>query len=399
MSAPAAAGRRPVLAVVTPWFPNSYEPVLGIFVAQQVEALRTEMDVRLIHLQLSCELPLQKFRDRLRRRIRPYVPVTSVVPDITLNLPFRWTARVLGEDGALRLLSARLRRALLRLGKVDAALGWVAWPTGVAVSRSAKSLGIPAAVMECSGPFASVLRSPAIIANLRALFGGGDTIFTVSPLMTRHIKTALGVEFTAHETGCVVRDALFDLPLERAKSSTTKILCVGGVCYDKGQNLLIEAAAKMKEAGREDFEITCAGFGPELETFRLQAVSAGVDHLVKFPGGVTEVEKLRLYSEADFFVTPTLHDTFGTVVAEAMAAGLPVVSTPNGAAEWIVDERTGLLCAPNNSASLAETLTRMIAGCRAYDRSVIRERVRSLFSAAACARTVRTALKLDSSAA
>ena len=64
--------QRPVLAIVTPWFPNPYEPVLGIFVAQQVEALRTEMDVRLIHLQLSCELPGQKFRDRLRQDSRRF---------------------------------------------------------------------------------------------------------------------------------------------------------------------------------------------------------------------------------------------------------------------------------------------------------------------------------------
>ena len=146
--------------------------------------------------------------------------------------------------------------------------------------------------------------------------------------------------------------------------------------------------------GCEDFEITCAGFGPELDAFRQLAGSGGVAHLVKFPGGVTEEEKLRLYGEADFFVTPTLHDTFGAVVAEAMAAGLPVVSTPNGAAEWIVDSKTGILCTANDATALAGALRAMLTAHAGFDRAGIRERVRALFSQPAYARRVRTALAI-----
>ena len=71
-----------------------------------------------------------------------------------------------------------------------------------------------------------------------------------------------------------------------------------------------------------------------------------------------------------------------------------VVSTPNGAAEWIVDNKTGILCRANDATALAGALRAMLTAHAGFDRAGIRERVRALFSQPAYARRVRTALAI-----
>ena len=383
---------RPRIAIVTPWYPNVDEPVVGLFVAKQAAALRTCADVTVIHTQLACEKPRWILRRRLLGK-KPALAPAAPPPDMMLYFPFRWAARLLGAKLALRWLARRIRRALSRTGRVDGVLSWISWPAGCASSHAARALGVRCAVMECTSAFESFLDLPGVRPELEALYRGGDALLSVSPLMTRRMEQALGFSFPVTEIGCVAGDEYFRLPLERAAAEKTRVLCVGAICHDKGQHLLIESAAKLNARGREDFEITCAGFGPDLELLRRRAAEQGVAHLVKFPGGVTEEEKLRLFSAAHFFVTPTLHDTFGAVVAEAMAAGLPVVSSPCGAAEWMVDETTGLLCATGDGDSLAAALEEMFGRCPHYDRAAIRQRVQHLFGEAGYAQRVLAALQ------
>jgi UDP-glucose:(heptosyl)LPS alpha-1,3-glucosyltransferase len=69
---------------------------------------------------------------------------------------------------------------------------------------------------------------------------------------------------------------------------------------------------------------------------------AGVSDRIVFAPPTREIE--RLYAAADFFLFPSFYDTFGMVVAEAMATGLPViVSRQSGASEWIHHGRNGFI--------------------------------------------------------
>jgi glycosyltransferase involved in cell wall biosynthesis len=70
-----------------------------------------------------------------------------------------------------------------------------------------------------------------------------------------------------------------------------------------------------------------------------------------------------IYQAADLFVYPSRYDTFGMVVAEAMACGLPVVAGKDiGAAEWIQHRENGIICSPDDVASQIRWIANQPAG-------------------------------------
>ena len=91
---------------------------------------------------------------------------------------------------------------------------------------------------------------------------------------------------------------------------------------------------------------------------------------MSFPGELDADALEACYSRADVFVLATLHETYGMAVAEALAHGLPVVSTRTGAIPALVGEgaggagRAGILVAPGDHGALAAALSQVIGDSR-----------------------------------
>lgn len=116
-------------------------------------------------------------------------------------------------------------------------------------------------------------------------------------------------------------------------------LCVGRVAVEKN----LEAFLALELPGSK----VVVGDGPALETLKNKYPDA---HFL----GAKEGEDLaRVYSAADVFVFPSLTDTFGNVILEALASGLPVAAFPvTGPKDILVDPRTGVLNEDLQSACL-----------------------------------------------
>ena len=93
-----------------------------------------------------------------------------------------------------------------------------------------------------------------------------------------------------------------------------------------------------------------------------------------------KIIKLEMLN-ADALVLPSRFETFGVVLIEAMACGLPVVSTACGGPEVIVDETSGVLVEPNNLAALKEGLIWALDNARNLDPDKIRGSVINRFGA------------------
>lgn len=392
---------KPKIVIVTPLYPTALHQVAGIFVMNFADSLRRDFEVTVIHIEGNVKpILLQKFKSLVLKVTGRRDPARNEIhrssaraPDYTLYQTRRF---FLGRSLFLGLMQWRLKRLIMKGKPADLVMAWTAWPTGYAAWKACVASGLHrVAVLEISGPLSNVVRDDFVRERLRALFRSRSTIpLAISPFMEAEMRKHLGLpDLKCAYAGCVIADPYFQLPLARPAriDSPIRILCVGMIHRSKGQHLLIEAAAAMRAQSRLPFEIICAGMGPDLEEFAKLSEERGLTGCIRFPGPVSEAEKLTLLAESHFFVTPTFHDTLGIVIIEAMAAGLPVVSTKNGAADWMIDESIGIICSTDDVESLTLAVIRMMNSYQDYDRRAIRERVRAVFSTKASVAQFRTA--------
>jgi glycosyltransferase involved in cell wall biosynthesis len=132
------------------------------------------------------------------------------------------------------------------------------------------------------------------------------------------------------------------------------LLSVGVLRYYKGLHLLLEALPGL------DATLVIVGTGPEEQRLKQLAHDLRVAERVHFAGFVPDADLPSYYQAADIYVLPShlRAEAFGTVLLEAMAAGLPLVTTEIGTGTSEVNEhgRTGFVVAPNDPVALARAL-------------------------------------------
>jgi glycosyltransferase involved in cell wall biosynthesis len=145
---------------------------------------------------------------------------------------------------------------------------------------------------------------------------------------------------------------------------------VGQVGEWKGHEDLVEALKLLDEQGQK-FELKIFGAGEQEFTGKLKSKISnyGIAHHVKWMGFTKQREEI--YEGLDVCVVPSrFHEAFGLVAAEALASGVPVIATKQGALPEIVqDKRTGFLIDSRAPEQLAEKLSLLVRS------SAIREEV------------------------
>jgi glycosyltransferase involved in cell wall biosynthesis len=188
---------------------------------------------------------------------------------------------------------------------------------------------------------------------VRAFYGACEVVLSPSPASDQALREiGIGAERVARwDRG--VDTARFDPALrgQLELGGELNVLYAGRITREKGAELLADA---FLDAHNRDprLHLVLAGGGPEQEYLRERV---GERHAT-FLGWLEGVELARAYASADIFLFPSATDTFGQVILEAQASGLPVVAVAAGGPLSLVEHRvSGLLCEPRADA-LAECL-------------------------------------------
>jgi len=151
------------------------------------------------------------------------------------------------------------------------------------------------------------------------------------------------------------------------RGNTPAMLCVAALVPRKGHALLLDALHRL---GDRPWRLVCAGSlerSPQTVTaLRRQLIALGLEGQVQLLGQVDEAFLERCYTGADLFVLPSYHEGYGMALAEALAYGLPVVSTRAGAIPHTVPADASVLVPPGDSVALADALATLLddAGLR-----------------------------------
>ncbi len=165
------------------------------------------------------------------------------------------------------------------------------------------------------------------------------------------------------------------------------ILFAGRLVPEKGVFDLLEAYAKLESGLRSEVGLVFAGDGIAREQLAQQAKRIGPG-TVCFPGFTQREDLARLYALAEILVLPTHSDTWGLVVNEAMACGLPIIvsSVAGCSADLVEDGWNGYIVPPRDSEKLSLAIDSLLRQPELQQRMSARssERIRN-FSPEACA--------------
>ena len=154
------------------------------------------------------------------------------------------------------------------------------------------------------------------------------------------------------------------------------LLCVASLTPRKGHLVLLEALHELADL---DWRLVCVG-SDERDPACAREIASALDRLglrarVELVGERAEADVGPYYDRADLFVLASYHEGYGMALAEALARGLPAISTTAGAIPDTVPDDAGLLVAPGDARALAAALrrvmtepalrSRLIAGARA----------------------------------
>src|SRR5690348_8826153 len=260
-------------------------------------------------------------------------------------------------------------QALRLLGRerFDVMNGHFAVPTGPASLAAAKRARIPHVISLHGGDIYDPSKrfSPHRVAGarwaVRAVLRHSDAVVAQSRNTSENARRYYGF------TGPIEIIPLGIRPMDVPPATRTELglpdevflgITVGRLVKRKRLEHLLQALARPACAS---VHLAVIGTGPELDPLRALAARLDIERRVHFLGYVSDVRKWQMLHCADAYLSSTMHEGFGLVYLEAMAAGLPVITPDHGGqTDFLIHGETGYLVPSGDIDALAGAIARLV---------------------------------------
>lgn len=177
-----------------------------------------------------------------------------------------------------------------------------------------------------------------------------------------------------------VETNLFTIDRRHQGNNRKRIIHIS--CFeDRPKNIsgFLDAVKNLSEK-RSDFACYLIGDGPEFSLWRTRAEETGLLGKTVFFTGLKEQQELVTEIQAaDFMVLSSNYETFGTVVIECLACGIPVVATNVGIVPEVIRENNGIIVPAGDGKALENAINEMLDHCDSYDPQAIRNTILNKF--------------------
>jgi L-malate glycosyltransferase len=364
--------RRKIL-VLPSWYPSRTQPHFAPFTQMQAQALGRRHDVRVLYPEpvswqhiLAGKIPPPRYVEEQHGIREDFERAISWLPR---NVNYFY-------PNLLRAARRAFARTIREWGKPDLIHAHVTLPAGWIASQIGCDYSIPVVLTEHSGDFSLLLETPYLRSLTAETLPEMIGIIAVSPVMKKELL-AFMPDLKIDVVGNVIPTDFFTLPpiIPPKANVPFRFLCVAGLVPIKGIPLLITAAKLLLAEKVPNFEIVIGGDGPERDHLEAMARSQGVSGICHFLGALSREATRDAMQGCDALVLPSYGETFGVVLAEAMACGKPVISTRCGGPEYVVAPGTGILVTPGQPEELADAMKSFLSGEFSPDPVAIRASV------------------------
>lgn len=371
----------PAVVVLSSLFPSKVQPGAGPFVRERM--FRVGRRLPLCVVAPTPWFPLQRLLRRWRPHFRPGAPRYEEQQGVDVWYPrFFSVPGVLKRfDGLAMALSAYPRmRALKRAGRLDLIDAHFAYPDGYAAVLLGHWLGVPVTIT-LRGTETRHAVDPVLRPLLVKALSGADRVFAVADAL-KQVAVSIGVPASKIAVvGNGVDTARF-VPVDRAlaraaldlPSDAPVLISVGGLVERKGFHRVIELLPSLRQRWPGLIYLIVGGASaegnnrPELERL---VDRLGLGDAVRFLGSLPPDALKQPLSAADVFVLSTRNEGWANVFLEAMACGLPVVTTDvGGNREVVVSDHLGIVVPFGDAPALEAAIDRALA--TPWDRAAIR---------------------------
>ena len=362
------------------WYPHRYDPMFGLFVQRHAEAAALFNDITVVYCQQTTDNGQQTLSTDNQQTARTYcIRPFEIVRTLENNVD---TIRIYYKKPKNKILS------LLRFYRANMiGLKLCKSPVDLIHVHILTRLGVIAWIQKL------LHKTPYIITEhwSRYLPGndfGGFFRKLATKVVVRDAKLVTTVTDNlakAMQNHGLKNDNYVVLPnvvnldmfhiSEKKNNTPCKIIHVS--CFeDKSKNIsgLLESLKIVEQKGI-DFQCTLIGEGMDFDFMKAKAEELQLINKVSFTG-LLEGQKLAdELSSGDFLVLSSNYENMPVVILEALASGLPVVSTNVGGIKEMIDETKGILVEPRNKEALAEAIIKMIKTHNEYDPNYLRKSV------------------------
>lgn len=370
----------PCIVVYSSLFPNAAQPNAGLFIRERM--FRVGKRLPMVVVSPKPWFIGQGLIRLLRPHYRPMPARREVQDGITVLFP-----RFLSLPGVLRGLDSlfmavgsfpTLRR--LKAEGYNLIDAHFAYPDGHAAVRLGRWLGLPVTVT-LRGTELPHSRKASLRPKLQTVFQQADQVIAVSNSL-RHLALSLGMQA---DKGIVVGNGVDTTRFQPVDRQTARARCkladqarvlvtVGALVERKGFHRVIACLPALMARYPDLYYLVVGGASPEGDMeaeLRAQAARLGLSGRVRFLGPVPPEDLKWPLSAADVFVLATRNEGWANVILEAMACGLPVVTTDvGGNREVVARDDLGRIVPFGDQDALTRAMDEALA--RNWDRQAIR---------------------------
>ena len=217
-------------------------------------------------------------------------------------------------------------------------------------------------------------------ALVKTVLRHADQLLTVSPELENGMRRCgLPMPHAAHINNVV--DGTFYMQAEgqeqKAESKKSVVRFVHVSCFDEqAKNVcgILNTASTLANQ-RTDFEIVMIGTGADLALCRRHAARLHLpSKIIKWTGELPPEQVAQQLHEADAFILFSNYETAGVVLAESLAVGTPVISTPVGLAPELIDENCGIIVPVADEQALAQAMLAIMDKKKVFDEKKMRKK-------------------------
>lgn len=354
------------------WYVNSYNGLLGIFFKEQAEALaKIGHNVGVIAIQgVGIRNVIKERRIDFSSSFfieNGVYTYRKQFPDIKLKCPI--------EHMKKKYFLKLFEQYIIDHGLPDI-IHVHSYNAGVFAVYIKEIYHVPFVVSEHLSSFARNKISSKDMLQARRIYEKSEKNFAVSKQFKDLLTTQFALDFDYMPN--MVNMDFFQIGAS-AEKDIFQFINIAFLDKNKNQEMLIKAFRRSFQ-NRPKIKLTIVGGGPEYDNLKNLIETLQMENQISLYGPANRTEVKHLLHASDAFVLSSRYETFGVVIIEAMACGLPAIATKCGGPESIIDSDLVGLLSEIDEKKLSEKLTEMYDKRMEYDSEYIRKYVERNFS-------------------